>query len=184
MKKVCLLVKFQKDPEYKWTKTGGCFEEGKPVVYEQAVPFHEYDFRDIQIEVRLDHKASELFEEAVISPVVDQLSQNEDEAESVPIIKKDYDPQQAIEKMQSELYFKKSKGQIKSTGFYPIYYSLIFIARVFLALATLCIIALVFYMLGMLYGPEINPDEDRGLIDQDKVSQSNKPTDENELKNV
>ena len=61
MRKVCILVKFQKEPEYKWTQTGGCFKEGRPVIYTEAEPFREYDFRDVQIEVRLDHKASEYY---------------------------------------------------------------------------------------------------------------------------
>ena len=157
--------------------------DGKPVVYEQATPFKEYDFRDVQIEVRLDHKASEAFEEAVISPPIDQLSQNEDEAESVPApVSKDYNPQQAIEQLQSDLYLRKSKGEIKSTGFYPIYTSLLFIARIFLALAAICTIALVFYLIGMIMGPEINQEEDKNFLD--KISNSNKPTEENEMQNV
>jgi hypothetical protein len=43
--------------------TGGCFLEGKPVIYEKGIPFHQYDFRDVQVEVRLDHKASEMFQQ-------------------------------------------------------------------------------------------------------------------------
>ena len=51
-----------------------------------------------------------------------------------------------------------------------------------MTLAVLCIIALVFYFMGMMFGPEVNQEEDKDLID--KVSQGNKPTEENEMTNV
>jgi hypothetical protein len=91
MKRICIVVKFQKDPEFKWTATGGCFKEGKPVLYEPAEAYQEYDFRDVQVEVRLDHKANEIYQEAVIEPAaIDQLAQNEDDIES-STPNKDYD---------------------------------------------------------------------------------------------
>lgn len=36
IKKICMLVKFQKDPKtntYQWVYTGGCFDGGKAVLY-------------------------------------------------------------------------------------------------------------------------------------------------------
>lgn len=71
MTKICLLVKYQKEADtsdfeeakYRWTYTGGCFNDGHPVLYEQAVPFHNYDFADVEVELRLDHRETEFFEQ-------------------------------------------------------------------------------------------------------------------------
>ena len=62
MKQICLLVKFEKDVAkntYSWIYTGGCFEENKPVLYELASPGEFATFRDVQFEVRIDHRNSE-----------------------------------------------------------------------------------------------------------------------------
>ena len=59
MKQVCLLVKFAKDTTkntYSWIYTGGCFKDNKPVWYVDAEPNVSHDFKDIQFEVRLDHR--------------------------------------------------------------------------------------------------------------------------------
>ena len=71
MTKICLLVKYQKEadtsdfvePSYKWTYTGGCFNDGHPVLYEQALPFHNYDFSEVEVDIRLDHRETEFFEQ-------------------------------------------------------------------------------------------------------------------------
>ena len=50
MTQVCLLVKFEKDVEantYSWIYTGGCFDNNKPVWYEDAVPGQKDNFKDI-----------------------------------------------------------------------------------------------------------------------------------------
>lgn len=59
MKQVCLLVKFTKDTTkntYSWIYTGGCFKDNKPVLYQEAEPNVAQNFKDIQFEVRLDHR--------------------------------------------------------------------------------------------------------------------------------
>ena len=78
---------------------------------------------------------------------------------------------------------KREKGEIKSSGFYPIYTSLLFIARLVFFIDVLCIIALGFYMFGMIFGPQLEENENKELI-QEKVSKSNQPTEENELENI
>lgn len=60
MTQVCMLVKFEKDVEtnsYSWIYTGGCFKDNKPVIYEDATPFKNEDFKDLQFELRLDHRS-------------------------------------------------------------------------------------------------------------------------------
>lgn len=59
MRQICLLVKFEKDTEkntYSWIYTGGCFKDNKPVLYELANPGQAENFKNVQFEVRLDHR--------------------------------------------------------------------------------------------------------------------------------
>ena len=47
------------DPElnqYSWFYTGGCFKGGKPVNYEELKPGEIKNFKDVQFEVRMDHR--------------------------------------------------------------------------------------------------------------------------------
>jgi hypothetical protein len=53
------MVKFKHDLErntYSWLYTGGCYKGGDPVNYEDAHPGEQKDFKDVQFEVRLDHR--------------------------------------------------------------------------------------------------------------------------------
>jgi hypothetical protein len=59
MTQVCVLVKFRNDPEkntYSWLYTGGCFKNNDPVNYEEIKPGDVRTFKDVQFEVRLDHR--------------------------------------------------------------------------------------------------------------------------------
>lgn len=59
MRQICLLVKFEKDTEkntYSWIYTGGCFKDNKPVLYELASPGQVENFKNVQFEIRLDHR--------------------------------------------------------------------------------------------------------------------------------
>ena len=50
MTQVCMLVKFEKDVEantYSWIYTGGCFDNNKPIWYEDTVPGQKDNFKDI-----------------------------------------------------------------------------------------------------------------------------------------
>lgn len=70
LKKICLLVKYQKEKDisdfekgsYTWTFTGGCFKNNHVLVYEPAALDQTYEFKDLQIEVRLDHRYSEFLQ--------------------------------------------------------------------------------------------------------------------------
>lgn len=61
--KICLLVKYMRENEdidqFEWTFTGGCFKNSQPVLYKEAVPDTTYDFKDLQIEIRMDHRTTE-----------------------------------------------------------------------------------------------------------------------------
>lgn len=55
LKKICLLVKYQKERDisdfekgnYAWTFTGGCFKNNHALVYEPAAIDQTYDFKDL-----------------------------------------------------------------------------------------------------------------------------------------
>ena len=68
MTQVCVLVKFKHDSErntYSWLYTGGCFKGNDPVNYEDVRPGETKNFKDVQFEVRLDHRS---FEEITMLP--------------------------------------------------------------------------------------------------------------------
>lgn len=59
MTQVCAMVKFRQDPEtntYSWLYTGGCYKDGDPVHYEDAEIGQSHSFKDVQFEVRMDHR--------------------------------------------------------------------------------------------------------------------------------
>lgn len=59
MTQVCVFIKMRHDPElnqYSWFYTGGCFKNGEPVNYEDLRPGEVKNFKDVQFEVRLDHR--------------------------------------------------------------------------------------------------------------------------------
>ena len=54
-----MFIKMRHDPElnqYSWFYTGGCFKGGDPVNYEDLRPGETRNFKDVQFEVRLDHR--------------------------------------------------------------------------------------------------------------------------------
>lgn len=59
MTQVCVLLKFRHDPETNtnsWFYSGGCYKGNDPVNYEDANRGDQKDFKDIQFEVRMDHR--------------------------------------------------------------------------------------------------------------------------------
>jgi hypothetical protein len=55
-----MLVKLQRDVEkntYGWVYTGGCYKDNQPAWYEDASPYDSELFKDVQFEVRLDHRS-------------------------------------------------------------------------------------------------------------------------------
>lgn len=56
---MCMLVKFKYDSSRNtksWVYTGGCYKDHEPVDYDDAAPGDVKDFKDVQFEVRLDHR--------------------------------------------------------------------------------------------------------------------------------
>jgi len=54
-----MFIKMRHDPElnqYSWFYTSGCFKGGSPVNYEELKPGELKNFKDVQFEVRLDHR--------------------------------------------------------------------------------------------------------------------------------
>lgn len=59
MSQVCSLIKFKHDSDrntFSWYYTGGCYKGGDPVNYDDARPGESKDFKDIEFQVRLDHR--------------------------------------------------------------------------------------------------------------------------------
>jgi hypothetical protein len=63
------LVKYTQENEeldqFEWTYTGGCFKGNQPVLYSPAQVSEVYDFRSLQVEIRLDHRMSDSYLEDV-----------------------------------------------------------------------------------------------------------------------
>jgi len=93
LKEICLLVKYQKERDISdfetgtdaWTFTGGCFKNGHALLYESAEADQTYDFKDLRVEVRLDHRYSEFLQ----SEEAGRPSQDEVESGSTALKNKD-----------------------------------------------------------------------------------------------
>ena len=86
LSQICLLDKFEKDVNtntYSWIYTGGCFKDNKPVIYEDATPYKKDDFKDIQFEVRLDHRSFQDINDAMTEQDEGQEAfEDEDDAQA------------------------------------------------------------------------------------------------------
>jgi len=68
---------------YSWIYTGGCFKDNKPVIYEDATPYKKDDFKDIQFEVRLDHRSFQDINDAMTEQDEGQEAfEDEDDAQA------------------------------------------------------------------------------------------------------
>lgn len=79
MRQVCILVRFERDIDrnsYSWVYTGGCYENNEPILYDQAYPNENHNFRDVQFEVRMDTRESDL--EPLEEAPVEEEEEDED----------------------------------------------------------------------------------------------------------
>lgn len=158
MTQVCVLIKFKHDTErntYSWLYTGGCFKGNDPVNYEDVRPGEHKDFKDVQFEVRIDHRS---FEEITMLPGLDDddddgaNASNSMTPEGTPP-KKETEAERKI-RMKREEWEKKSEGlQDNSKGMYLFYQFFMFISGLSLVLAILCVMGLIFLVIQIAKAP-------------------------------
>lgn len=158
MTQVCVLVKFKHDPErntYSWLYTGGCFKGGDPVNYEDVAPGAQKNFRDVQFEVRLDHRS---FEEVTLMPGLDDEEDDganptnsmTPEGKAPP---KESDAERKVRLKREEWANKAESMQENSKGMYLFYQFFMFISGLSLFLAIICVCALIYTVLQIAKAP-------------------------------
>lgn len=158
MTQVCVLVKFRHDPEkntYSWLYTGGCYKGNDPVNYEDVHPGDTKFFKDVQFEVRLDHRS---FEEITLLPSTDD--DEDDGANSTNSLtpegekpKKETDAERKI-RLKKEEWANKADGLAdNSKGMYLFYRFFMFISGLSLFLAIICVIFLIFLVVQIAKAP-------------------------------
>lgn len=158
MTQVCVLVKFRHDPEkntYSWLYTGGCYKGNDPVNYEDVHPGDTKFFKDVQFEVRLDHRS---FEEITLLPSTDD--DEDDGANSTNSLtpegekpKKETDAERKI-RLKKEEWANKAEGLAdNSKGMYLFYRFFMFISGLSLFLAIICVIFLIFLVVQIAKAP-------------------------------
>lgn len=146
-----MMAKFKKDAEtntYSWIYTGGCFDGDKPVLYKDAEVGDIVNFKDIQIEVRLDTRANaDLFndpddddddEEDVIDP---------DDPDAKPKAKS---PAKQIKIAKKKLDEQAQNGEIQGQSTFFFYHLFKFLALICFLGAIGCIFYLFYELYKML----------------------------------
>jgi len=159
MKEVCLLMKYVKNSEtnsYAWVYTGGCFKDNKPVWYVDAVPGETYNFKEVQFEVREDHRdldnlsfenidLANADEDRKSGTTEEENGDQDDEdtpEEAAEKLKKE-SPKARIARERQELVDKANKGEVQAEGFYLFYNMFMFISGLALFSAVVAFIALI-----------------------------------------
>ena len=159
MRQVCMLVKFTKDIEkntYSWIYTGGCFAGNKPVWYEQADPNSSKNFKDIQFEVRLDHRenseiANAMKDDDSTNNDSDTLDDDDDDSSTTGKNSTEK-PAAKIKREKENLLQQAENGDVKPTGLYIFYHIFKFIAGLALLLAVISIGLLIYFVVQMIKG--------------------------------
>lgn len=158
MTQICVLIKFKHDTErntYSWLYTGGCYKGNDPVNYEDAKPLETKNFKDVQFEVRLDHRS---FEEITLLPGLDD--DDDDGANpSNSMTPEGNPPHKESEaerkiRMKREEWEKKSETlQDQSKGMYLFYQFFMFISGLSLFLAIICVAGLIWCVIQIAKAP-------------------------------
>lgn len=196
LRKVCLLVKYQKERDlsdfekgsYAWTFTGGCFKNNHALLYEPAAVDETYDFKELRVEVRLDHRYSEFFQ----GEDVGRASQDQVESESTAIVAKTHEAASSnnlaemvtttpvgrapafgdlseqtrmnVNKLRKELELQRKNGEIQPEGWYAVQTLSMFLARSFLFVDAICVLALFMCLMGMLCTEDPTSEEERSKL--------------------
>jgi len=175
MTQVCVLIKFKHDTErntYSWLYTGGCYKGNDPVNYEETAPGNKKDFKDVQFEVRLDHRS---FEELTMLPGLDDDDDDGANANNsmTPEGQKPKEETAAERKirLKREEYANKSEElQENSKGMYLFYQFFMFISGLSLFLAIICVCLLIFNVVQIAKAP--NGEEANRLINEGGQTES------------
>lgn len=160
---VCMLLKFEKDistNQYSWIYTGGCFKDNKPVIYEDAVPYSKIDFKDIQFEVRLDHRSFQDINE-VIYGNDDGQDAMEDDSDTTATSGAEK-PQDKIKRERQELLQQAANGEVKPQGWYFFYRIFVFLGGLAFFAAIVSIGILIYTMVQIIQ--KNRNEEGQGLI--------------------
>lgn len=149
MTQVCVLVKFKHDQErntYSWYYTGGCYKGNDPVNYEDVRPGESKNFKDVQFEVRLDHRS---FEELTMLPPEDDEDEganpnNSMTPEGTPP-KKESDAERKIRLKKEEMEKKGEEMADNNNGGMHVFYKFfMFVSGLSLFLAIICVCLLIY----------------------------------------
>ena len=154
------MVKFRQDPDtntYSWLYTGGCYKNGSPVNYEDADIGSSHSFKDVQFEVRMDHRdwsqIQILPEEAEL---LQQMAEQEKEANSTePAKPKETAQEKKIRKKKEEIEkeAKAGKNEYRPKGNYMFHEFFLFISFITLFGAIVLIGILVWQIISMKNAP-------------------------------
>jgi len=135
--------------------TGGCYKGNDPVNYEDVAPHETKYFKDVQFEVRLDHRS---FEEITL-PI--NLDDEDDEGSNSTNSltpegekpKKETEAEKKI-RLKKEEWANKADGLADNTkGMYLFYRFFMFISGLSLFLAIVCVIMLIFLVVQIMKAP-------------------------------
>lgn len=149
-------VKNSETNSYAWVYTGGCFKDNKPVWYVDAVPGETYNFKEVQFEVREDHRdldnlsfenidLANADEDRKSGTTEEENGDQDDEdtpEEAAEKLKKE-SPKARIARERQELVDKANKGEVQAEGFYLFYNIFMFISGLALFSAVVAFIALI-----------------------------------------
>jgi len=146
LSQICMLVKFEKDVNtnaYSLISTGGCFKDNKPVIYEDAAPYKKDDFKDIQFEVRLDHRSFNEINDAMADEDTQEAFEDDDEYQATNSTER---PQDKIKREKQELLAQAANGEVKPEGYYFFYRIFVFLGGLSFFLAVVSIGILIYTM--------------------------------------
>lgn len=157
MTQVCVFLKMRHDPElnqYSWFYTGGCFKGGEPVNYEDLRPGEVKTFKDVQFEVRLDHREwDEIANSEQFTAEMDEIKDLEQETEQEKKVRLKKETTHKVDKIEN-----KSE---QNAGMYSVYQFFLAASILSFLLGVVCIALLIYY-----YVQANNSEENQPLTGQ------------------
>ena len=147
-----MMVKFKKDMEtnsYQWIYTGGCFEDGKAVQYQEAAIGEVQNFKNIQFEVRLDTR-----QDAGMYSAENEQEDDDDEEDDEynPDKKVTETPEKKILREKKKLDAAVANGEIKENNSYFFYHLFKLFSLVCMLGAIFCLFYLIYELYNMFRG--------------------------------
>lgn len=140
--------------QYSWFYTGGCFKGGNPVNYEELKPGELKNFKDVQFEVRLDHREWDQI------PKSDEFTNDLDEKDGLQA-ETDEEKEARLQK-ESDTKVTEIEEKSEDTGvMYTIYQCFMGVSIIFFILGLVSIGALIYLFVNQKSG-----EETTGLINR------------------